>query len=219
MGLYLAVCGLLSVHGAMIKYKLCMGYKEEIMDEEVENQEQDTQEVEVKDDKLTFTTKEFDSEVDKRITNALQTAKTKWEAEKQEAITQAEQLAKMSAAQRKEAEDKAKQDSLDKREKELNMREYRYEAKRQLEDSDLPDTFVDIVLSEDAETTKNNIDVLKAEFNKAVEATVNEKLKGSTPKSTGGTSGSMTKEEILRVSDTNERQRLIAENIELFTKQ
>lgn len=41
--------------------------------ETTDNQEQ----TETQDDKLTFTPKEFDSEVDKRIANALQTAKAK----------------------------------------------------------------------------------------------------------------------------------------------
>jgi len=179
--------------------------------ETTDNQEQ----TETQDDKLTFTPKEFDSEVDKRIANALQTAKAKWDEEKQTEISNAEKLAKMSAAERKEAEDKAKQETLDKREKELNMREYRYEAKHQLEENGLPDSFVDMVLSEDAETTKNNIGAIKAEFDKAVEASVTEKLKGKTP-NVGGGAGSMTKSEILKVQDTVERQRLIAENINLF---
>ena len=152
------------------------------------NQEQ----TETQDDKLTFTPKEFDSEVDKRIANALQTAKAKWDEEKQTEISNAEKLAKMSAAERKEAEDKAKQETLDKREKELNMREYRYEAKHQLEENGLPDSFVDMVLSEDAETTKNNIGAIKAEFDKAIEAAVNERLKGKTPQS-GGASGQFNK--------------------------
>lgn len=179
--------------------------------ETTDNQEQ----TETQDDKLTFTPKEFDSEVDKRIANALQTAKAKWDEEKQTEISNAEKLAKMSAAERKEAEDKAKQETLDKREKELNMREYRYEAKHQLEENGLPDSFVDMVLSEDAETTKNNIGAIKAEFDKAIEAAVNEKLKGNNPKA-GGHTGTLTKGEILKVADTVERQRLIAENINLF---
>ncbi|MDI6667060.1 DUF4355 domain-containing protein [Leuconostoc falkenbergense] len=156
--------------------------------ETTDNQEQ----TETQDDKLTFTPKEFDSEVDKRIANALQTAKAKWDEEKKEEISNAEKLAKMSASDRKAAEDKAKQEALDNREKQLNMREYRYEAKHQLEENGLPDSFVDMVLSEDAETTKNNIGAIKAEFDKAIEAAVNERLKGKTPQS-GGTAGKLNK--------------------------
>ncbi|MDV3546435.1 capsid assembly scaffolding protein Gp46 family protein, partial [Leuconostoc falkenbergense] len=72
------------------------------------------------DDKLTFTPKEFDSEVDTRIANALATAKEKWDEEKQAEINQAEELAKLSAADRKKAEDEARQKALDERESALN---------------------------------------------------------------------------------------------------
>lgn len=140
------------------------------------------------DDQLTFTPQEFDSEVDKRIAKALETAKSKWNEEKQDEINRAEQLAKMSAEERKEAEDKAKAESLEKREKQLNMREYRYEAKHQLEENGLPDSFVDMVLSDDPATTKNNITAVRSEFDKAIEVAVTERLKGKIPQIGGGTS-------------------------------
>ncbi|MGR8824437.1 DUF4355 domain-containing protein [Leuconostoc mesenteroides] len=140
------------------------------------------------DDQLTFTPQEFDSEVDKRIAKALETAKSKWNEEKQDEINRAEQLAKMSAEERKESEDKAKAEALEKREKELNMREYRYEAKHQLEENGLPDSFVDMVLSDDPATTKNNITAVRSEFDKAIEVAVTERLKGRTPQIGGGTS-------------------------------
>lgn len=127
---------------------------------------------------------EFDSVVDKRISKALETAKSKWEAEKEAAISEAEKLAKMNAAERKEAEEQARIAGIEKREKELNMREYRFVAKSQLEENDLPADFVDMVLSDDAETTKSNITALKTAFDKAIEAKVQESLKGSTPKAT-----------------------------------
>lgn len=127
---------------------------------------------------------EFDSVVDKRISKALETARTKWEADKEAAVSEAEKLAKMNAAERKEAEEQARIATLEKREKELNMREYRYEAKTQLEENSLPTEFVDMVISDDAETTKSNITALKTAFDKAVEAKVQESLKGSTPKAT-----------------------------------
>lgn len=127
---------------------------------------------------------EFDSVVDKRISKALETAKGKWEAEKEAAISEAEKLAKMNTAERKEAEEQARIAGIEKREKELNMREYRFVAKSQLEENDLPADFVDMVLSDDAETTKQNISALKTAFDKAIEAKVQESLKGSTPKAT-----------------------------------
>ncbi|MDV8951203.1 DUF4355 domain-containing protein [Leuconostoc falkenbergense] len=179
------------------------------------------------EDKVTMTPEEFEAakqeaaekEAERRVAKVLSKKQAEWQEAKdkelEEAKSEAAKLAKMSAEERKAEEDKAKQELLDKREKELNMREYRYEAKHQLEENGLPDSFVDMVLSEDAETTKNNIGAIKAEFDKAIEAAVNEKLKGNNPKA-GGRTGALTKGEILKVSDTVERQRLIAENINLF---
>lgn len=179
------------------------------------------------EDKVTMTPEEFEAakqeaaekEVERRVAKVLSKKQAEWQEAKdkelEEAKSEAAKLAKMSAEERAKAEATKRQDELEKREKEINLREYRYEAKHQLEENGLPDSFVDMVLSEDAETTKNNIGAIKAEFDKAIEAAVNEKLKGNNPKA-GGRTGTLTKSEILKVADTVERQRLIAENINLF---
>lgn len=160
--------------------------------EQTTEQEQATTETEQK--KQTFTQSELDSLIDKRTDKALETAKQKWEEEKQDAVNQAEKLAKLSAAERKEAEDKAKQEAMDKREQELNQREMRYEAQHQLEENELPTKFVDLVMSDNAENVSNNIAALKVEWNKAIEVAVNEKLKGNTPKAGATAEGSSLKD-------------------------
>ncbi|QLG77579.1 DUF4355 domain-containing protein [Leuconostoc gasicomitatum] len=179
------------------------------------------------EDKVTMTPEEFEAakqeaaekEAERRVAKVLSKKQAEWQEVKdkelEEAKSEAAKLAKMSAEERAKAEATKRQDELEKREKAINLREYRYEAKHQLEENGLPDSFVDMVLSEDAETTKNNIGAIKAEFDKAIEAAVNEKLKGNNPKA-GGRTGTLTKGEILKVADTVERQRLIAENINLF---
>lgn len=142
----------------------------------------------------TYTQSELDALMDKHAAKALETAKQKWEEEKQDAVNQAEKLAKLSAADRKEAEDKAKQEAMDKREQELNQREMRYEAQHQLEENELPTDFVDMVMSDDAENVSKNIAVLKGAFDKAIEAGVTEKLKGKTPKAGTAAEGSSLKD-------------------------
>lgn len=146
------------------------------------------------EDKVTMTPEEFEAakqeaaekEAERRVAKVLSKKQAEWQEAKdkelEEAKTEAAKLAKMSAEERAKAEADKRQGELEKREKAINLREYRYEAKHQLEESGLPDTFVDMVLSEDAETTKNNIGAIKAEFDKAIESAVNEKLKGTTPK-------------------------------------
>lgn len=175
-----------NVHGALIGNKRVWTKQGVIImaetteTEQTTEQEQATTETEQKEQ--TFTQSELDSLIDKRTAKALETAKQKWEEEKQNAVNQAEKLAKLSAAERKEAEDKAKQEAMDKREQELNQREMRYEAQHQLEENALPTDFVDMVMSDDAEKVSKNIAALKSQFDKAVEASVTEKMRGNTPK-------------------------------------
>ncbi|MBU7455849.1 DUF4355 domain-containing protein [Leuconostoc fallax] len=142
------------------------------------------------EEKVTMTPEEFEAakqeaaekEAERRVAKVLSKKQAEWQEAKdkelEEAKSEAAKLAKMSAEERAKAESEKRQGELEKREKAINLREYRYEAKHQLEENGLPDTFVDMVLSDDAETTKNNITAIQIEFNKAVEATVNERLKG-----------------------------------------
>lgn len=123
----------------------------------------------------------------------LNDARAQWEAQTDEKIkdaqTKAEQLAKLSQKEREAAEAKQRDDELAKREHDLNMREYKIEASAQLENQGLSTDFVDMVLSDDVDTTKENIAKLKTAFDKAVEATVTQKMQGQTPAAGSSTSG------------------------------
>ena len=163
----------------------------------------------------------FDSAVDKRLNKALSTAKTKWEAEKavelERAKSEAEELAKLSKDEREKATVEKQRVAFDARERELNEREYRLEAQHQLGKNDLSEAFVDFVIGESVETTQKNITLLKQQFDEAVEASVNQRLAGKVVKL--GTNGqSQTKESIMAIKDTAERQRAISENRGLFLK-
>ena len=54
------------------------------------------------------------------------------------------------------------------------------------------------------------------EWDKAIETKVNERLAGKTKTRVGGTGETLTKADIMKVKDSSERQRLIAQNRELF---
>lgn len=70
------------------------------------------------------------------------------------------------------------------------------------------------LVSKDAESTKASVESFISLFNAAVDKAVKEAYKGETPKK-GGTSG-LTAEQILKVENRAERQRLINENLHLF---
>ena len=70
------------------------------------------------------------------------------------------------------------------------------------------------LVSEDADTTKANVENFAKIFKAAVQKEVAAKLRHEPPKK--GSKTKMTKEEIFKVENTAERQKLISENMELF---
>lgn len=129
--------------------------------------------------------KKYQSEFDKRVAKALETAKSKWEtdyqAKIQEAKTEAEKLAKMNADQKAEYEKQKKLDELAKREKDITTRELRATAYETLAEKNLPKELVDIFNYESAETCNKSIEAVEKAFQSAVEKAVNDKLRGGNP--------------------------------------
>ncbi len=71
------------------------------------------------------------------------------------------------------------------------------------------------LVAEDAETTKTNVENFVKNFNEAVQKAVAEALRGKTPR-LKDSSKELTKEDILKVKNRSERQKLMAEHPELF---
>lgn len=135
------------------------------------------------DDKLVFTPKEFDSEVDTRIANALATAKEKWDEEKQAEINQAEELAKLSAADRKKAEDEARQKALDERESALNRRELTVNVSSLLKERELPtDLAESLVKLGNADEISTVVDSLQQAIQQGINDGVQDRLRQDPPK-------------------------------------
>lgn len=79
------------------------------------------------------------------------------------------------------------------------------------------DVIIDSLIGADAEKTNEAVTAFAAEFEKAVNARVKEALKSKTPKggSAAGAKG-MTKEEIMKIKNPLERQKMIAAHPEAF---
>ena len=129
--------------------------------------------------------KKYQSEFDKRVAKALETAKGKWETDYQakieEAKTEAQKLAKMNADQKAEYEAQKKLDELTKREKDITTRELRATAYETLAEKNLPKELVDILNYSDAESCNKSIESVEKAFQSAVEKAVNDKLRGGDP--------------------------------------
>lgn len=130
--------------------------------------------------------KAYQSEFDKRISKALETAKSKWESDKakelEAAKSEAEKLAKMNAEQKAEHERQKKEAEFSRRESELTRRELTQTAKEIMIEKGLDLSLIDFLNYESADTVKASIDTLEKTFKEAVQKGVDERFKGTTPK-------------------------------------
>lgn len=185
----------------------------EAVEQDVTQEEQ----VETKQEKAerTFTRAEFG----KAIAAEVAKARASWEAEQAEAIEKAksegERLAKLTKDERAKEEEAKRIQAIEERERALAIKEMRVATQTLLSEEGLPGEFIDFVIDKTAEATKEKIGTLRAIFDKAVEARVDERLTQKAPrKGTGPVS--MTKAEIMAIENDEERQAMIAANIGLF---
>ena len=80
----------------------------------------------------------------------------------------------------------------------------------------VPDELLAHLVSTDAEDTKQAVQAFARLFKDAVQDAVKDKLKGNPPKRGTGGKGNVTREQILAIKNPSERQRMIAEHMELF---
>ena len=136
------------------------------------------------------------AEFDRRVNKAIETAKEKWNILMDDRVSEAEKLAKMTAAEKQQYLDQKRQKELDDREAEITKRELMATAKNTLTDKKLPIELADILVYTDADACKQSIADVEKAFNAAVEAAVKERLKGGDPmkKAPGGEEITMEQE-------------------------
>ena len=161
---------------------------------------------------------EFDRRVQKAIDTAVSNAQKKWKDIHDDKLSEAEKLAKMTN------EEKAAY-RMSQMEKELNafkekdtLAEMSKTARKMLseEDINIPDELLSHLVSTDAEDTKNTVQAFVKLFKDAVQDAVKDKLKGNPPKRGTGGKGTVTRDQILAIKNPSERQRMIAEHMDLF---
>ena len=163
----------------------------------------------------TFTQDELDHIVQERVKRAVAKAQKDAEDKIKQAQSEGERLAKLTKDERAKEEEAKRLADLEAREKAIAVKELRIETQSLLADEGLPIEFLDVVMADTA--VKDNIASVRKVFDEAVEKRVNERLTQDKPRR-GATAGAMSKAEIMAVTDVNERQKLIAENLELFRK-
>lgn len=136
--------------------------------------------------------------------------------EKENAVKEAEKLAKMNKDQKNEYEmEKLRKENEELRQREA-MNSMRNEARSMFSEKNITatDELLDIVVTTEAESTQKNIDALTNVINNIVKEQVKESLRNGAPKNVK--SGGMTREDIMNIKDSDERQMAIAQNRHLF---
>lgn len=124
---------------------------------------------------------EFDRRVQEAVNAAVKDAQEKWKALTDDKLSEAERLAKMTEDEKKEYLQDKKEKDLAAREAEVTKKELMAEAKNTLAGDGLPQELAGVLDYTDADACKKSMDTVKKAFQKAVEAAVEERLKGGKP--------------------------------------
>ncbi len=159
-----------------------------------------------------------DADVDKIVKERIAREKIN----QQKAVDEAKKLGEMSAQDRAEYERDQLKKELETLKKENARNDMAKEARKMLaaEDITIPDSLVSMMITTEAESTKQNVNDFAKLFKDAVQNAVKDALKGKAP-SVGG-KATITKAELDKklktIANPYERQRLIAEHIDLYQK-
>lgn len=152
-----------------------------------------------------------------RIINRKFAEWNKKKEKEQKAKDEAQRLQNMSDEEKRNHQMKTMQDELNALKNEKALNEMAKTARGLLSDRhiNVSDELINNLISTDAEATKSAVDSFAIAFEKAVQEAVTEKLKGKPPVA-GSTGKKITKEEIMKIKNPRERQKLISENMDLF---
>ena len=121
---------------------------------------------------------EFDRRVQKGIDTALAKAQEKWQALTDDKLSEAEKLAKMTKEEKAQYLSQKQERALAAREADITRRELMAEAKNTLAEKKLPVGLAEVLNYTNAESCNKSIDAVEKAFQEAVQAAVDEKLKG-----------------------------------------
>lgn len=181
---------------------------------------QEEQNTEEKNESKTYTQDEvakmLQAESDRRVQQALKTFKEKdLPGLLQQAQTEAEKLAKMTAEQKAQHEREQREKDLQERETTLTRKELRAAARDTLAGKGLPGELAELLPCSDAESCKKGLEVLESAFGKAVTAAVNDRLRQSPPKAGTPNKGTVSKD-AFAVMGYRERLALKKEQPEIY---
>lgn len=153
---------------------------------------------ETKEGEVSYTEETFQQKLKEETERLAAKYEEELSAKLKAAKEEAEKTAKMTQAEKEKFELEKKEKEIAQKEQALALRELKAETSRMLAEAKLPEEVLDMVLAEDAEATKKNVESFKEVFDQAVQSAVEERLKGTSPRGGGGTGGGKTAEELAR---------------------
>ncbi len=140
--------------------------------------------------------KDYQAEFDRRVQKALGTAKEKWTVLMDDKLSEADKLAKMNKEEKAEYLRQKQEKELKDREAAITRRELMADAKNTLAEKKLPVGLAEVLNYGDADSCSKSIEAVEKAFQEAVQAAVEEKLKGGTPPKKAPQGMSFTKEQV-----------------------
>lgn len=150
-----------------------------------------------------FTQEEVNNIVEKRLNKE----KNKWKNE----VDQAKRLAEMSAEDRAREQFKIEKAEFERQRAEFERERLLVQTQRELSTKNIPVEFADMLVKEDAESTKAAIDSFASLYNQSVEKGVSNKMKGRPPKTKQTSSDGLDRAAFMKLS-LAEQQKMAKEN-------
>lgn len=187
-------------------------------EQQVEEKVPTTEEEEVK----TFTEEEVaklvQAESDRRVTKALEKKQSEWKEQFQAQLEEEKRLASLSEEEKWKEQFEAERQKFEQERLEFQKAQMRASVLETLSKESLPTQMADFLLSQDEETTQENINKFKEVWTEALSQEVQNRLKGTTParasKPTLGASD-ITKEDFKKMG-YKQRVELQESNPELY---
>lgn len=126
---------------------------------------------------------DYQAQYDQRLTAAIEAKRAEWEVNSQnkidEALTEAQKVAKMTKEQKEKYEFDKQKEALEAREAEMNRRELKATGIDKLREDNLPVGLIEVMNLSDAESFNKSYETVKEIFKTELEAAINEKLRGT----------------------------------------
>lgn len=158
---------------------------------------------------------EFDRRVQKAVNTALTKAQEKWKALTDDKLSEADKLARMTKEEKAHYLTQKHEKELTEREAAITRRELMAEAKNTLAEKKLPVGLAEVLNYADADSCSKSIAAVEKAFQEAVQASVEEKLKGGAAQKKAPQDTMITKDQFIKMGYA-ERLKMKTEQPELY---